>query len=86
MVRFLWAGFIIIQCFCPPPVVLNQIDNESSILWLSFHPKLLLFFRLAYPVYKLMQMERDVQAADKGIRLHVMYDVACTLSRHLQGS
>ena len=54
--------------------------------WLSFHPKLLLFFRLAYPVYKLMQMERDVQAADKGIRLHVMYDVACTLSHHLQVS
>ena len=85
MVRFLWAGFIIIQCFCPP-VVLNQIDNESSILWLSFHPKLLLFFRLAYPVYKLMQMERGVQAADKDIRLHVMYDVACALSHHLQVS
>ena len=49
-----------------------------------FTPSYFFFFRLANPVYMLMQMERDVQAADKGIRLHVMYDVACTLSRHLQ--
>lgn len=39
-------------------------------------------FRLAYPVYMIEQILKDV--SDKEIKVHILYDIACTLEAHLK--
>ena len=42
------------------------------------------FHRLSYAVWMLQEMSQDVRG--KPLELYVMYDIACTLKKHLQVS
>lgn len=63
----------------------NTFDDDNwKLLWIGF----LIFicvFRLSYAVLILTELEK--LAANKPfLRIHILYDIACTLTKHLQVS
>ena len=56
------------------------ITNTEEILIMSCHHN----YRLAYSVWLISQLLDRVAHADKPTEVYIMYDIACSLHRHLE--
>ena len=45
-----------------------------------------IFIRLAYPVWVLNDLLDSISSDSSGVRVHILYDVACLLESHLKVS